>query len=315
MIIFLVKRLVSAVVLMFVVTAATFIMMYGNGPAIARAVLGTESSSSDQVEAKMVELGLDRPVLVQYGDWLMTMLTGGGLGRSFYSGESVSNMLSARMPVTFSILVFGLFLTAIISVFIGVVAAVRGGWMDRVLQFFAVLGYAVPSFIVAILLILSFSVSLRVFPATGFVSPSESIAGWLTSITLPLIAVVVGTVGATAQQFRGAVSDALRRDFVRTLRSRGISERAIIGRHVLRNAAGPGLIILGLQTVAMFGAAVIIEQVFALAGIGNLTVSASLAGDIPVVMGCVVFIVGLIVVVNTLTDIANGWLNPKVRAA
>lgn len=315
MIVFLVKRLASAVVLMFVVTAATFIMMYSNGPAIARAVLGTESSSADQVDAKMVELGLDRPVLVQYGDWLITMLTGGGLGRSFYSGESVTNMLSARMPVTLSILALGLILTAILSVAIGVVAAVRGGWMDRALQFFATLGYAVPSFIVAILLVLSFAVSIHIFPATGFVSPSDSISGWLTSITLPVIAVVVGTVGATAQQFRGTVSDTLRRDFVRTLRSRGIPEREIIGRHVLRNAAGPGLIILGLQTVAMFGAAVIIEQVFALAGIGNLTVSASLAGDIPVVMGTVVFVVGLVVVVNAATDIANGWLNPKVRVA
>lgn len=313
MVIFLLKRLASAVVLMFVVTAATFVMMYGNGPAIARSVLGTESSSSDQVQAKVVELGLDQPVLLRYGDWIATLLSGRGLGRSFYSGEAVTNMLDARMPVTLSVLMFGLLFTAIISVVIGVVAAVRGGWLDRALQIFAVLGYAVPSFVVAILLILAFAVNMRLFPATGFVSPSVSTSRWIASITLPIIAVVVGTIGATAQQFRGTVSDVLRRDFVRTLRSRGISERAIIFRHVLRNAAGPGLIILGLQVVALFGAAVIIEQVFALAGIGNLTVSASLAGDIPIVMGCVVFVVGLVVVVNTLTDISNGWLNPKVR--
>lgn len=313
MLTFVAKRLGAAVVLMFAITAATFLMMYGNGPAIARAILGTESSSSDQVEAKMVELGLDQPVLNQYGEWLATLLSGGGLGRSFYSGESVNHMLSDRMPVTLSVLAFGLLLTAVISVVIGVVAAVRGGWIDRGLQIFAVMGYAVPSFIVAITLIIAFAVTIRIFPATGFISPSVSVSKWLASLTLPVIAVVVGTIGAIAQQFRGTVSDVLRQDFVRTLRSRGISERAIVARHVLRNAAGPGLIILGLQTVALFGAAVIIEQVFALAGIGNLTVSASLAGDIPVVMGCVVFAVGLVVIVNTFTDIANGWLNPKVR--
>lgn len=314
MINFVIKRLLSALLLAFVVSAVTFFLVFSNGPGVARAIVGTQASQG-QVDAKVVALGLDRPAFSQYWDWVATLLGGGGLGRSFYNNEPVLSMLSTRVPVTLAIVACALVLTALISIVVGVVAAVRGGWADRVLQVLAVLGVAVPSFIVAIVLILVLAINVRWFPATGYVPPNVSVEGWLRSLVLPVTAVVVGAVGGVAQQFRGTVSDVLRQDFVRTLRSRGIPGWLVVGRHVLRNAAGPGLISLGLQTIGLFGAVVIIEQVFAMPGMGNLTVTSSMGGDIPVVMGCVLFSVVVVVVVNLFTDLANGWLNPKVRVS
>lgn len=312
MVLFLSRRLLAALVLSVVVTCVTFILIFSNGPAIARAVLG-QDATQQQVQAKVAQLGLNQPPLSQYWQWLTTLVSGNGLGRSYYTNESVVSMMSSRIPVTLSIVACAVVLTALLSVLVGVIAAVRGGWVDRALQFLTVLGVAVPSFVVAIVLVICFAINWRVFPATGYVPPDQSVTKWMASLALPVTAVVVAAVGGTAQQFRGTVSDVLRQDFVRTLRSRGIPGWLVVSRHVLRNAAGPGLISLGLQTIGLFGGVVIIEQVFAIPGMGNLTVSSALAGDVPVVMGCVLFTVLIVVLVNLLTDIANAWLNPKVR--
>ncbi|MFD3308631.1 ABC transporter permease [Streptomyces sp. NPDC058656] len=307
----LVKKLVRAVAVLLVVSFATFVLMFGNGPGIARAVLGTQATDSD-VRAEMVRLGLDRPLFAQYGDWLKGVATG-NLGDSFFTGQSVMSTLSSRVPVTLALIVLALVLTAVVSVLVGVVAAVRGGWVDRVVQFLAVLGAAVPAFIVAIGLVFALAVSVRLFPATGYVSPDQSLTGWLKSITLPVLALVVGSIASAASQFRGAVMDTLSRDFVRTLRARGISESRIIFRHVLRNAGGPGLTALNLQTIALVGGAVFIEQVFALPGLGELSNTSAQQGDVPVVMGAVLVTIVIVLVVNVLADLANVALNPKAR--
>lgn len=305
------KKLVRTLAVLLVVSFATFVLMFGNGPGIARAVLGTKATESD-VHAEMVRLGLDRPLLVQYGDWLKGVVTG-NLGDSFFTGQSVTSTLSSRVPVTLALIVLALVLTAVVSVLLGIVAAVRGGWLDRVVQFLAVLGAAVPPFIVAIGLVLAFAVSVRFFPATGYVSPDQSMTGWLKSITLPVLALLAGSIASAASQFRGAVMDTLSRDFVRTLRARGISESRVVFRHVLRNAAGPGLTALNLQTIALVGGAIFIEQVFALPGLGELSNTAAQQGDVPVVMGAVLVTIVIVLVVNVLADLANAALNPKAR--
>jgi peptide/nickel transport system permease protein len=139
------------------------------------------------------------------------------------------------------------------------------------------------------------------------------VTGWLSSITLPVLALLVGSVASAAAQFRGAVLDTLSRDFVRTLRASGISERWVIFRHVLRNAGGPGLTVLSLQTLGLLGGAIFIEQVFALPGLGQLSVTSAQQGDVPLVMGSVLVIIVFVLVVNLLGDLANAALNPKAR--
>jgi peptide/nickel transport system permease protein len=313
MLIALLKKLARAVAVLLIVTFVTFSLMYGNGPGIARAVLGL-TATHEAVAKEVVKLGLDQPLLVQYGQWLGGVLTG-NLGNSFFTGQSVSEALSTRIPVTLSLIVLTLLLTIVLSVLIGVAAAVYGGWLDRVVQFLAVLGAAVPAFIIAIGLVFAFALSLKLFPATGYVSPDEDPGGWLASVTLPVVALLVGSIAGAASQFRSAVLDVLSRDYVRTLRARGVPEPIVVFGHVLRNAAGPGLTVLNLQTIGLIGGAIIIELVFALPGMGQLTNASAQQGDVPLVMGAVLAIIVIVLVVNFLADLANAALNPKARKA
>jgi peptide/nickel transport system permease protein len=307
----LLKSLVRSLAVLFLVTFATFWLMYGNATGIARSTLGLDASAAD-VQQKVTELGLDRPLLVQFGDWLHGAVTG-DLGKSYFTGQPVTDALSSRVPVTLTLVFLTLLLTAVLSVALGVMAAVRGGWVDRSLQFVTVLGTAIPAFIVAIALVFTFAIHWSVFPATGYVSPRESVTSWLSSLALPVLALLVGSVAGAAAQFRTAVLDTLSRDYVRTLRARGINERAVIFRHVLRNSAGPGLTVLSLGTLALLGGAVFIEQIFALPGMGQLASVSALQGDIPMVMGAVLVTIIVVLVVNFFGDLALTVLNPKAR--
>jgi len=307
------RRFGSALLLTVAVTFVTFMLIFSDGEAIARATLG-ETATQEAVDAKALQLGLDQPVLTQYVEWVQGVLHG-SLGTSYFTGEPVTSMLLTRLPVTLSLTVIVVLLTAVVSVLVGTLAAVRGGWLDRGLQLLAVAGAAVPAFIVAIFLVLTVAVEWGLLPATGYVPFTRDPVEWVRSLALPVLAILVGSIGGAAQQFRGAISEILQQDFVRTLRSRGIGEVPIVFRHVLRSAAAPGLTILSLQTIGMLGGVVLIEQVFALPGVGDLAVEMTLRSDIPVVMGCVVFTVLVVVVVNLIADVLGAWLNPKVRLA
>ncbi len=311
MVLFTLRRLGSSLLLALVVSLATFTLMFGNGPAIARSILDVEATQA-QVDAKITELGLDQPVLLQFFEWLSNLVQG-DLGASFYTGEPVTATLLSRIPVTLTLAGIAMLITAVLSALLGIASAVLGGWADRILQFVALVGAAVPNFIIAIVLVMTLAVGARLFPATGYVPFGDDPVAWAICLVLPVTAVVISAVGAASQQFRGAMKDVLQRDFVRTLRARGVHPNAIVFQHVFRNAAGPGLIVLGLQSIVLMGGTVVIERVFALPGVGELTVNSSILGDIPVVMGCVLFILLVVVVVNLLTDLANGALNPKVR--
>ncbi|WP_181803061.1 ABC transporter permease [Streptomyces shenzhenensis] len=308
-----VMRLLRAATVFFVVTLVTFAIVYAKPAAIARNVVGI-SATDAAVQAEVTELGLDRPLLEQYTHWLAGLFRG-DLGQSFFTGQPVLSTLGIRFPVTLALMLLSLVLTVFLSVLIGVASAVRGGWPDRLLQILSVIGGAVPSFIMAIGLVFAFAIAIPLFPATGYVSPDVSLGDWAASVTLPVVAILVGSVASAAAQFRGTVKEVLERDFVRTLRARGIPERAIVYRHVLRNAGGPGLTVLSLLTIGLLGGVVIIEQVFALPGMGALVAGAASQGDVPVVMGCVAVTVVLVSIVNLLTDLLNAALNPKARAS
>jgi len=305
------RSLLTGIALALVVTAFTFSLVFSKGESIARQVLGT-SASADQVEIKIGELGLDDPLPAQYLDWLVHALRG-DFGNSFYSGEPVAQMLAVRVEVTLSIVLIAFVMTAVLSVAVGVLAAVRGGWVDRALQFVAVLGAAIPQFILAIALAYVFAIHLRVLPATGYVSARDDIGGWLATLILPVTAILVGSVAGAAQQFRGAMLDALEKEYINTLRARGISEFTVVTRHALRNAAAPGMTVLSLQTIALLGGVVLIERIFALPGIGTLATESAFRGDLPVVLGTVTFTVAVVVVINFAASMMLGWLNPKVR--
>jgi peptide/nickel transport system permease protein len=308
---FVLRRLGAGVVLVVVLSTVTFFLLYLSGGNIARRILG-QQATEEAVRAKQQELGLDRPVLSRFGDWVADALRG-DLGQSWFTGQPVVEALTSRLAVTLSLVIGATVLTAIIAVLLGVVAATRGGWADRLVQMVAVLGFAIPGFLVALGLVTVFAIRMQLFKPTGYVQFAESPTGWLSSITLPVIALAVGGIAGVAAQIRSSMIDALRRDYVRTLRSRGLSERSVIYKHVLRNAAGPALSVLALQFVGLLGGAVLVETIFAIPGLGQVAVISTAQGDIPLVMGLVLVTVVIVILVNLAVDLLQGWLNPKVR--
>lgn len=311
---FIVRRVGSGLILLVGLTAVAYALVYSGSTNVAQKILG-DFATAEQIQAKAVELGVDRPLGVQYLDWLLHAVRG-DFGRSWFTSEPVLDAVFSRLAVTASLVMLALAVTIVLSLVLGITAARhRGGAADRGLQLFAVAGEAVPNFWLALVLVSTFAISIPLFPATGFVPPTTSLSGWLLSLVLPVTAIVVGSVAGSAQQIRGAVIDVLQQDYIRTLRARGLSERSIVLRHALRNAAPPALTVLSLQFIGMMSGAVLIERVFALPGMGNLAVDATIQGDIPVVMGVLISMAVIVVIVNLLVDIAAGWVNPKVSLA
>lgn len=310
---FIVRRIGSGITLMLGVSFVAFALVFAGGQHAAHSILGQDADAA-AIAAKEAELGLDQPFFVQYWNWLSRALTG-DLGNSWFNSESVLELLGTRLPVTLSIVTLSVLLTGVISIVLGMTAAIRGGWLDRVIQVVSVVGVALPNFWIAVVLVVAFAITLGWFPATGYVPFSDDPGKWLLTITLPVTALLFAGIASTAQQIRGATIDVLQRDFVRTLRARGLSERSVIVSHVLRAAAVPALTVLSLQFIGTIGGAVVIEKVFALPGMGLLGVNSTIKGDMPVIMGVLMLTAVIVVVVNLTIDIINGWINPKARLA
>jgi len=308
---FIIRRLLSGIVMIIAIAALGFLLLYAGGGNIARNILGPDATAAT-VAQKAHELGLDRPLIAQFGSWALHAVTG-DLGASWFTSAPVAATLLTRLSVTLSLVLGATLVTAIVATALGILAATRRGWVDRVLQFLSTLGSAVPGFLVALGLVLAFAIGLHLFKPTGYVQFRDSPAGWLSSITLPVIALSLGGIAAVTQQVRGAMIDALRQDYVRTLRACGLPARSVILKHVLRNAAGPALAVLAVHFAGLLGGAVVIEQMFALPGVGQVAVTATGQGDIPLVMGLVLATGILVIVLNLLVDLVQGWLNPKVR--
>ncbi|MFB9889571.1 ABC transporter permease [Planobispora takensis] len=310
---FIARRLSAGVLLLFVISLLSYLLLSLPDLDVARQLLGN-SAGQAAIETKNHELGLDRPVMVQYTDWLAHALRG-DFGTSWFSGEDVTQAIMNRLPVTASLMICVTLVTAVVSLLLGVWAGVRRGAVDRVVQVLGVAGYALPGFLVTLVIVVVFAVQLRWFPAIGYVDLGESFSGWLSTITLPVLSLSIGSIAGVSQQVRGSVIDVLRQDYVRTLRARGLPSSRIVFRHVLRNASAPALSVLGMQFVSLLGGAVLVEQIFGLPGLGSMTVNYTTRGDIPVIMALVVFTVIGVVLINLLVDILIGWLNPKARTA
>lgn len=312
MLFFVLRRVAAGVVLLVSVSFLTFTLLYLSSHNIALNVAG-DNATAEQLAQVEENLGLNQPLIPRYFDWAVGALTG-DLGDAWFRPESVGTAIVNRLPVTLALIASAIVITSILATVLGVIAGSRRGWADRAVQVGAIVGDAIPGFVLAVFLITVFAIQLRVFPAISTIRNGAGIDVWVLSLTLPVIAIVFSSTTNSAQQIRSAVIAELARDYVRTLRSRGLSEREILLKHVLRGAAPAGLTVLGLQFVGLLSASVIVESIFALPGLGSLAVTATSKSDIPVVMGIVIVTVIIVVIVNLLVDLANGWLNPKVRA-
>ncbi|MEY4039615.1 MAG: hypothetical protein RLZZ52_483 [Actinomycetota bacterium] len=311
MIRFILGRLLAGLILVVVISALTFAMLYANSENIARRILG-QQATQEMIARKTEELGLNKPLWQQYFEWFGSALQG-DFGRSWFTGELVSEGVSNRLIVTLTLVLGATLVAAIVAVILSVLAAVRGGWIDRVVQIISVVGFALPGFLLALGLVLVFAINLGWFNATGYTKITDDFGGWSRSVILPITALALGTVSVVTQQVRGAILDGLNRDYVRTLRSRGLGLNKIVLKHILRNAGGPALSVLAVQFIGLLGGAVIVEQVFAIPGIGQLAVSSTVKADIPMVMGLVLVTAIIVVLVNLLIDLSQAALNPKVR--
>ncbi|AKZ60104.1 putative ABC transporter permease protein [Streptomyces ambofaciens ATCC 23877] len=313
MLTFITRRIASGALLLAVISFLTYVLLSVPDTDVGRQLLG-QGADQAAVDAKNTSLGLDRPVWEQYADWLSHAVRG-DLGTSWFTSEDVTQAVLGRLPVTASLMLGVTLVTTVVSFLLGVWAGVRRGAVDRVVQVLGVVGYALPGFLVTLVLVLVFAVELNWFPAIGYIPFTDSPGGWLSTITLPVLALSVASVAGVSQQVRGAVIDVLRQDYVRTLRARGLPASRIVLRHVLRNACAPALSVLGMQFVGLLGGAVVVEQIFGLPGIGSMTVTYTTRGDIPVIMALVMLTVVGVVLINLLVDIMIGWLNPKARVA
>ncbi|CCH29631.1 ABC transporter permease [Actinosynnema sp. NPDC047251] len=308
---FIAKRLLSGIVLLVVVTSGTFFLAH---LAVGDPTLGLlgASATATQQDALRAKIGYDRPLLVQFWDWLSHAATG-DFGSSWRTFLPVNDQLLQRVPVTLSVVVFATLLSAVIGVAVGIVCGLRpGGLLDRALKLASVVLFALPGFWISLVLVTWFAINLKWFPAVGYVSPDQSVGGWLSSITLPSVSLALGAIVMVAEQLRNGFLQVTNQDFVRTLRARGLSGRRVT-THVLRNASPAALTVLALMFVGLLGGAIVVEIVFNLPGIGSLTQSASQIGDIPVLLGLTAVTVVFVVIVNFLLDLLLGWVNPKVR--
>jgi peptide/nickel transport system permease protein len=308
---FIVKRLANGVLMLFAVSFLAYFLMYLGSGNVARLILGLQASAAD-VAAKNRELGLDRPFFEQYITWLSGAIRL-DLGTAWSMPDTVANILFPRLAITLQIVAMTTLVAALIAIVIGTMAAIFGGWIDRVVQFIGLLGFAVPGFLVAFFLAALFAIQIPLFNAVGYTHFVDDPYQWYRSVTLPVIALSFAGLAAAAQQVRGSVKDALEMDYVRTLRARGLSFNRVVFKHVLRNAGGPALSIIGVQFVGMIGGSILVEQIFAIPGLGPYAVSATAMSDIPSIMGLVVVTAMIVIAMNLIVDLLSAALNPKVR--
>ncbi|MDH6679755.1 peptide/nickel transport system permease protein [Rhodococcus sp. LBL1] len=308
-----VRRLCAAIVLIVAICAVVYLLIGSGGQSPGRSILGP-GATPEQVAEQNHELGVDRPLPLQFWDWL-SHAAEGDLGSSYVSNQPVADTLIEHLPVSLSIIVLNLIVVTVLSAVLAILAARGSVGTDRVVQTLVLIGHVVPAYLIALLLLLLFAVKLGLFPAFGYVPFAESPTEWFTALVLPVTALALGGVAGAALQARGALLDVLTTDYVRTLRSRGISERSILFRHALRNAAPPWLTSLSLAFAGMLGGTFLIEKVFAMPGLGTLATESTTAGDRPVIMGLVLLTGTIVVLINLLTDLAQMWLVPKARAA
>ena len=307
------RRLLSAVPLLFVVSALSFLLISLVPGNAAVAILGTTGTPASYAALRH-QLGLDKPLYGQYWQWLHHALHG-DLGRSLLTGEPVSRAITERFPVTLSLIAGALLATVVLGVGLGVFSAVRGGIAGRVVDALALVGFSLPAFWMGAVLIALFAVDLRWFPAVGYVPLAHSPTQWARSLVLPVMALALHSTAVLAKQTREAMLDVLASEHIRVAYANGLAPSAIYFVLALKNASLRVVTILGLQTVGLLGGTLFVEQVFALPGLGYVLVNASVQHDLPVVQGVTVFFTLIIVGVNLVVDLLYTWLNPRVRVS
>ena len=313
---YLLRRLLLFVPTLLGVSLTIFILLRVMPGDVAGAILsgsGNATFTKDDVDRLREKLGLNRPLPVQYGDWLWDTLRG-DLGRSAVQNREIGTLLKQQFPVTVELTVLSMIVVAVISIPIGIIAAVKqDGWLDYILRGFAVLGLATPAFFVGLLVILLLSRVFHWTPPLGFVhlwvSPGKS----MQQLIFPSLALGFALSGLLVRLMRAQLLEVLREDFIRTARAKGLSDNIVVRRHAVRNALLPVITIFGAQIGALFTGAVVIEIIFNLPGIGRGLIEAMTSRDLPLIQTYIIYFALITLVANLIVDLTYGWLDPRIR--
>jgi peptide/nickel transport system permease protein len=309
---YLVQKLLSLLAVQFGVSLIVFFLIRLVPGDVVDYLYG-QYVSSQRIDEIRALFGLDRPLLVQYGEWLGRVLHG-DFGRSLVSGRSIANDLAMRFPVTAELALLAAAWSIPAGVALGVIAARRPyGKVDGVVSAIGLLGLATPNFWLATLLVLFFAVYLGWLPAVGYVAFAESPLGNLRSLVLPALALGTTMAAAVMRMTRSAMLDVLSQDYIRTARAKGLRDQVVLARHALKNALIPVLTLIGTETGKLLGGSLIIEQIFAIPGIGQYAVSSIFSRDYPVLQAAVLLVASSYVFVNTLVDVSYAVIDPRVK--
>ncbi len=309
------RRLLITIPLLLLISFGVFclVLIIPGNPALTLA--GGTHSNPAEVARISKQLHLDEPFWRQYLRWLNEVIHG-NLGNSLFQHQSVASGIAEKFPVTLSLAVGGMLVAIIIGIPAGIISGVRQGTAsDRLVTVGSSLGVAIPDFWLALLLVIVFAVNLRWLPALGYVPYTTSFWGWFQHLILPWVALGIGGAATIARQVRGALIDTLDQDYMRTALAKGLGNRAVIGKHALKNALSPAVTVIGISFGYLLGGTFIIEQIFSLPGIGQYMLQAISVKDLPVIQGVVLVTAVCFVIINLIVDIVYGYLNPKVRLA
>jgi len=313
---FLIRRLLAVLPVLLVVSLLVFFMLR-LAPGDPAAVIAGNNATSEDIANIRAHIGLDKPIAAQYVLWLGQVLQG-DLGYSYYLSKPVTALVAQRVEPTLSLALGTVLLAVCIAVPLGSLAAWRmGGWLDRSLSAFSVAGFSVPVFVIAYLLIYVFAMQLQWLPVQGYKpisgAQSQGTWAWMRQLILPWLTLSTVYVALIARITRASVSEALQEDFIRTARAKGLAERTVLVRHALANAAVPIVTVVGIGVALLIGGVVVTETVFAIPGLGSLTVDAVLNRDFPVIQGLVLLFSLSYVLINLLVDTSYVWLDPRIR--
>jgi peptide/nickel transport system permease protein len=313
---FLLRRMAAVLPVLLVVSLVVFLILRLAPGDPAAAIAGNNATNEDIAKIR-TQLGLDSSIPVQYGIWMGRVLQG-DLGYSFYLSKPVTELIAQRIEPTLALALGTVVLAVLVAVPLGTLAAWRlGGWLDRLLSGFSVAGFSIPVFVIGYLLIYLFAIRLEWLPVQGYKSllgPSGAgLWDWMRQLILPWMTLAIVYVALIARVTRASVSEALTEDYIRTARAKGLTETAVLLRHALANAAVPIVTVIGIGVALLIGGVVVTETVYAIPGLGSLTVDAVLNRDFPVIQGLVLLFSVSYVMVNLLVDLSYLFLDPRIR--
>jgi len=309
---FIARRLLSTIPVLVIVAVLVFLLLRLT-PGDPAAILAGDAASPDQIAQIRVGLGLDKPIIVQFGIWASHVLRA-DLGESFYFKIKVTELIAQRLEPTLALSTLTILIAVLVAVPLGVIAAWRfGGWFDRALMGFSVLGFSIPVFVLAYILIWIVSLKLGWLPVQGYRRIADGFWPFLRHLILPSITLSVIYIALIARVTRASVVEALGEDYIRTARAKGLPESRVLIAHALANAAVPIVTVIGIGVALLIGGVVVTESVYAIPGLGRLTVDAVLARDFPTIQGVILFFSLVYVVVNLLVDLSYVFLDPRIR--